>query len=243
MGGAKAAVIADISRDSAEKTRRMLENLGYEIVHFADDGARAVAKCISERACVLVIDQVMPALDGAAAAAKIRRMRLARYPAVIVSTYPGMAVRGISGMCGVCAAEKPLTENALARAVSETSVENRRMPLVMQDFLDKILDRLGVPAHVGRDYLTDAVFLAHEDRFLISELTGKLYPMVARRYGTTPAGVERAMRHAIEAAWSVGNIDEQYSIFKGTIDAAKGKPTCGGMIAQLSEMLRMEDER
>jgi len=241
MGGAKAAVIADISRDSAEKTRRMLMARGYKIAHIEDDGARAVEKCIAERADVLIIDQVIPSLDGAAAAARIRTMKLTRYPAVIIAVYPGMAVH--ADFTGVSCVEKPITEDALDSALSETAVEARTMPGGVRARLSEILDRLGVPVHAGREYLLDAAFLAREDRYLISHLTGGLYPMVARRNGASAAGVERAMRHVIEAAWTAGNIDEQYAIFKGTIDAAKGKPTCGGMIAQLSEMLRMEDER
>lgn len=240
MDGAAAAVIADISRESAENTRRILEAQGYKIAHIGDDGARAVEKCISERAHLLVIDQVIPSIDGASAAARIRGMRLMRYPAVIIARYPGMSVRG--DFPGVACVEKPVSQKALITAISETRVDARIMPEGMRRKLRGILDRLGVPVHPGRDYLMDAAFLAHEDMSLTSALTGKLYPMAARRSGINAAGVERAMRHVIEAAWTAGNIDEQYAVFKGTIDAAKGKPTCGGMIAQLAEMLRMEDE-
>ena len=86
-------------------------------------------------------------------------------------------------------------------------------------------------------------------RFLLSRmyfkslalsLSARLYPLVASRSGLDATAVERAMRHVIDKAWTQGNIEKQYEIFKGTIDAAKGKPTCGAMIARLSELVRME---
>lgn len=241
MLGAPAAVIADISPESAEHSSLLMEKRGYRIAYMGDDGARAVAKCISERASVIVIDAVIPSLDGAAAAARLRKMRLTRYPAVIIAAYPGLVVPVRPGMPGVYVADKPLTDESLDIAIAQTALEMRRMPEDIARSLSGILERLGVPAHPGREYLMDAAFLAHEDRALVSALTADLYPMVAKRAGTAPAAVERAMRHVIDAAWMGGSIDEQYAVFKGTIDAARGKPTCGGMIAQLSEMLRMED--
>lgn len=243
MLDAHAAVIADISPESAEYSRRLMENRGYRIAYMSDDGARAVAKCISERASLLLIDAVIPSLDGAAAAVRLRKMRLTRYPAVIIAAYPGLAVPVKPGMPGVCVVEKPLAAESLDAAIARTAPENRPMPGDIANRLSSILERLGVPIHPGRDYLMDAAFLAHEDRALASALTSELYPMVAKRAGTAPTVVERAMRHVIESAWMGGSIDEQYAVFKGTIDAARGKPTCGGMIAQLSEMLRMEDEQ
>ena len=66
------------------------------------------------------------------------------------------------------------------------------------------------------------------------------YPEVARQTGLSPAQVERALRHAIDAAWRNGAIEHQHRIFGDTIDARRGKPTCGEMIAQLAEELRWE---
>ena len=72
-------------------------------------------------------------------------------------------------------------------------------------------------------------------------LTTALYPLVGRRHGVSARKVEQSMRYAIELAWKRGRIDEQYRIFRGTIDAQRGKPTCGEMIAQLADILRMEE--
>ena len=60
-------------------------------------------------------------------------------------------------------------------------------------------------------------------------------------HGVSARKVEQSMRYAIELAWKRGRIDEQYRIVRGTIDAQRGKPTCGEMIAQLADILRMEE--
>ncbi len=118
---------------------------------------------------------------------------------------------------------------------------NRRLPEAFRKRRDELLDRLGVVGHEGRAYLETAVGYAWLDARLSRSLTTALYPLVGRRHGVSARKVEQSMRYAIELAWKRGRIDEQYSIFRGTIDAQRGKPTCGEMIAQLADILRMEE--
>lgn len=234
---AKIAVVADISPEQAGRTARTLENAGYS-VSIARDGAEALRKCLEDAPEALVADAVLPALDGAGLARRVRAARIPFRPGIVLTALPGF-LRPFAAP-GVRLIAKPFTDEALLDALAKTAVENRMPDAQMRGHIARMLDQLGVPEHPGREYLTDAVFLAGEDQTLIAALTGELYPMVARRGGVKPEAVERAMRHVIETAWSRGSIETQYEIFKGTIDAARGKPTCGGMIAQLSELLRME---
>lgn len=234
---AKTAVVADILPEQAGRTARILEEAGYS-VSMARDGAEALRKCVEDAPEALVTDAVLPVLDGAGLAKRVRAARIPFRPGVVLAALPGF-MRPLYAP-GVCSIAKPFTGEALLEALAKTAVEMRMPDAQMRERIARMLDQLGVPEHPGREYLTDAVFLAGEDQTLIAALTGELYPMVARRSGVKPEAVERAMRHVIETAWSRGSIETQYEIFKGTIDAARGKPTCGGMIAQLSELLHME---
>ena len=235
--GAKTAVVADISPEQAGRTARMLEKAGYSVA-IVRDGAEAFRQCLADAPRALVADAVLPVMDGAGLAKRVREARIPFRPGIVLAALPGFA-RPFSAP-GVCLLAKPFSEEALLGALAKTAVEMRVPDAQLRGHITRMLDRLGVPEHPGREYLIDAAFLACEDQTLISALTAELYPMVARRSGVKPEAVERAMRHAIETAWSRGSIDAQYEIFKGTIDAARGKPTCGGMIAQLSELMRME---
>ena len=116
----------------------------------------------------------------------------------------------------------------------------RRVPEKTAARLEQLLTRLGLPNREGRAFLNKAILCAWQDGRLLQALTKRLYPMVAECFGVDAKKVERDMRRTIEYAWKYGAIDEQYAIFGGTIDAQRGKPTCGEMIAQLADILRLE---
>jgi two-component system response regulator (stage 0 sporulation protein A) len=99
---------------------------------------------------------------------------------------------------------------------------------------------MGVPAHVkGYQYLRDAIILVINDVNLLGAVTKELYPMIAEKYNTTPSRVERAIRHAIELAWSRGNIELMNRFFGYTIDVERGKPTNSEFIAMVADRLRI----
>ncbi len=71
-------------------------------------------------------------------------------------------------------------------------------------------------------------------------ITKTLYPAIAEKFKTTPSRVERAIRHAIEVAWTRGNIDSISHLFGYTINIAKSKPTNSEFIAMVADKLRIE---
>lgn len=48
--------------------------------------------------------------------------------------------------------------------------------------------------------------MAVDDMDVLNAITKILYPTVAKKYQTTSSRVERAIRHAIEVAWSRGKL-------------------------------------
>lgn len=48
-----------------------------------------------------------------------------------------------------------------------------------------------------------------EDMDMLNSITKVLYPTIAKKFKTTSSRVERAIRHAIEVAWSRGRMDTQ----------------------------------
>jgi two-component system response regulator (stage 0 sporulation protein A) len=114
-------------------------------------------------------------------------------------------------------------------------------PSSMESRITQIMRDVGVPAHIkGYQYMRDAVLLVIEDLELISSVTKRLYPELARRYKTTPSRVERAIRHAIEVAWTRGQVDTIHDLFGYTINTKKGKPTNSEFIAMIADKLRLE---
>ena len=78
------------------------------------------------------------------------------------------------------------------------------------------------------------------DPTMISSITKILYPSIAKRFQTTPSRVERAIRHAIEVAWSRGRMETLDTLFGYTINTGKGKPTNSEFIALIADKIRLK---
>ena len=104
-----------------------------------------------------------------------------------------------------------------------------------------VIHEIGVPAHIkGYQYLRDAIILSVNDMEMLNSITKILYPTIAKRHQTTPSRVERAIRHAIEVAWSRGKMDTIDALFGYTVSTGKGKPTNSEFIALIADKIRLE---
>ncbi len=110
----------------------------------------------------------------------------------------------------------------------------------LEQDVTNMIHEIGVPAHIkGYQYLREAIMMSVEDPVMISSITKILYPTIAKRFQTTPSRVERAIRHAIEVAWSRGRMETLDALFGYTIDTGKGKPTNSEFIALIADKIRL----
>ena len=101
---------------------------------------------------------------------------------------------------------------------------------------------LGVPASLkGFNYLKTAMQYVYEEPDYIESITKRLYPEVARKYGTTASRVERAIRHAIERAYDNADIEDLQHMFGNAVSMHKGKPTNSEFISIIVERIKMEE--
>ena len=104
-----------------------------------------------------------------------------------------------------------------------------------------IIHEIGVPAHIkGYQYLRDSIMMSVNDMEMLNSITKLLYPTIAKMHQTTPSRVERAIRHAIEVAWSRGKMDTIDELFGYTVNGGKGKPTNSEFIALIADKVRLE---
>lgn len=107
-----------------------------------------------------------------------------------------------------------------------------------------MIHEIGVPAHIkGYQYLREAIMMSVEDVEMLGSITKVLYPTIAKKYQTTPSRVERAIRHAIEVAWSRGRMETLDALFGYTINTGKGKPTNSEFIALIADKIRLQYRR
>ena len=111
----------------------------------------------------------------------------------------------------------------------------------MEKDVTEMIHEIGVPAHIkGYQYLREAIMMSVEDNEMLSSITKVLYPSIAKKYQTTPSRVERAIRHAIEVAWSRGRMETLDALFGYTINTGKGKPTNSEFIALIADKIRLQ---
>lgn len=108
----------------------------------------------------------------------------------------------------------------------------------------EVIHEVGVPAHIkGYQYLREAICMSVVDVDLLNSVTKILYPTIAKKYQTTAGRVERAIRHAIEVAWTRGRLETIEELFGYTVNAGKGKPTNSEFIALIADKIRLENRK
>ena len=139
----------------------------------------------------------------------------------------------------------PSTKNAKDSTVKATE-KKEQAPEVIHDLEKDVTDmihEIGIPAHIkGYHYLRDAIIMAVDDMDVLNAITKVLYPTIAKMHQTTASRVERAIRHAIEVAWSRGKLDTLDELFGYTVSNGKGKPTNSEFIALIADTIRLENK-
>ena len=138
----------------------------------------------------------------------------------------------------------PASGTASAADFMPREEETADKPAVTHNLEKDVTDmihEIGVPAHIkGYQYLREAIMMSVEDIEMLNSITKILYPTIAKKYQTTPSRVDRAIRHAIEVAWSRGKMETLDSLFGYTINTGKGKPTNSEFIALIADKIRLQ---
>lgn len=114
-----------------------------------------------------------------------------------------------------------------------TAKENRSMSREKE-----ILNNLGIRCNLlGYNYILDALKMVQEKPDTLKNITKELYPELAKLYKTQPCNIERAIRHAIEHAWNMGNVELKNEIFGYTVNPEKGRPSNGEFLAAVAHYL------
>ena len=247
--------IVDDNREFCEILEEYLvEQEDLRLVGKAFNGNQALEMIQEKSPDVVVLDIIMPHLDGIGVLENLNKLDLKKRPKIIILTTLGqesMTQRSIE-LGADYYILKPFDLEVLGtriRQVIEGTAE-RQKNIVIQGSgkgsrnldveVTRIIHQMGVPAHIkGYQYLRDAILFVVEEVSLLGAVTKELYPMIADKYGTTPSRVERAIRHAIELAWDRGNVEMMTKFFGYTINVERGKPTNSEFIAMVADKLRM----
>lgn len=254
-------MVADDNRDFCNLlSDYMSTQEDMDLVAVANNGIDAIEKVIEHQPDVLILDIIMPHLDGLGVLERINSHKdFHTRPRVIVLTAFGQ--ESITQQALRLGADyfvlKPFNIDALARRIrafqleaapvmvaAETGIkyisqEEPRTDLEVE--ITNLLHELGVPAHIrGYQYLRYAITLVINDITILNSITKALYPEIAIKFDTTPNRVERAIRHAIETSWQRSELEVINRLFRYTVRNDRGKPTNSEFIALLGDKLRLK---
>lgn len=253
--------------DDNERMLRLLEDIvrsdqELEVVATAKDGEEACKMIKETEPDVVLLDIVMPKLDGLGVLDRIHEdASIKKCPSFIMITAIGnekiTETAFLSGAdyyimkpfdnAVVINRIKQVKRNLAVQKKSESRKVNpyekmeESAPRNLEADVTNIIHEIGVPAHIkGYQYLREAIMMSVDDIEMLNSITKILYPTIAKRYQTTPSRVERAIRHAIEVAWSRGKMDTIDELFGYTIHNGKGKPTNSEFIALIADKIRLD---
>lgn len=244
--------IADDNREFVGIVQEYLtQQVDFQLVGIAYNGEQILSIIEEKNPDVVILDIIMPHLDGIGVLERLNTLSVKR-PKVIMLTAFGQ--ESITQRVVELGADyyilKPFNMDVLASRIRQlaTTITAQR-PVVAQAIkarpvdveVTNIIREIGIPAHIkGYQYLRDAIMMIITEIDLLGAVTKVLYPMIAEKYATTPSRVERAIRHAIEVAWSRGNMDMINRLFGYTVKLEKGKPTNSEFMAMIADKLRLE---
>lgn len=250
--------LVDDNRDLIELMEDYFsEQKDMEVVGTAYNGKECLEQWDNVEPDVLILDIIMPHIDGLAVLKHLKSLELSNYPNIIMLTAFGQeeVMKNAVDLGASYFILKPFDLDNLANQIRQIhdpgmntlsirSKKNNKHTKIKRDLegdITNIIHEIGVPAHIkGYMYLRKAITMVYNDIDLLGSITKVLYPDIAKHFNTTASRVERAIRHAIEVAWSRGNIDAISSLFGYTVSVSKAKPTNSEFIAMVADRLRLE---
>lgn len=236
---------------------------GIEVVATAQDGLTALEYVKQYDIDIMLMDMIIPRLDGFGIMESLNTHDFKTIPEIIVISALGnedvirrsseygasyfmmkpldidMLNKRIQELCGNRVYKKQPTINQSASPIQRVP-QNRSL----DEKITSIFLVIGIPAHIkGYHFLREAIKMMYENPDIINSITKELYPGIAERFNTSASKVERAIRHAIEVAWTRGKIENINQIFGFNIYTKNDKPTNGEFIALVADKLIMEKER
>ena len=235
-----------------------------DVVGTARNGQEAYDVIRKKKPDVVLLDIIMPKLDGLSVMDKINKDdTMDKHPTFVVMSAVGQEAitedafslganyfimkpfdhESLLGRMKLLKSPRNSLENhskissMITKIPENHEISKNDLEIMVTEFIHEV----GVPAHIkGYQYLRDAIIMTVNDSQMLGAITKILYPEIAKKHKTTSSRVERAIRHAIEVAWSRGKVETIDEMFGYTINSGKGKPTNSEFIALISDKIRLQ---
>lgn len=262
---APSIVIADDNLAGAQALAKKLKEAGFNVLPLCVEGRQAIEMLHRYKVDAMIIEAVLPDLDGFEVVANICQCEKSIKPLLFFkSAINSVGIISYLNEAGVeyifnkptdyelfieqiragikrkrqreKACNAPI--NPAPEVQNEPQSFNERLHIVVTDLIRAI----GIPAHVkGYNFLRYGIeiFAINKSHKTNLALSKDIYPMIAEKFRTKPQNVERNIRNAIDIAWKRGDIESIFSLFGYTVSFERGKPTNQECIAMLADRALM----
>lgn len=194
---------------------------------------------------VVLMNPILPSLDGIGILKEMRDNNLKQKVIIYADYFNKDMIRMLADYNVSFYLLNSISMDVLAERIVDASKLNYQEYEFIDDNklekVSKLLHDLGMPSHIkGYQYIRDAIIMMQEDASYLGGITKNLYPEIAKKYGTTPSRVERAIRHAIEVSWTRGDYDLMDEIFGHSVDFDRAKPTNSEFLATISDRVHLD---
>lgn len=253
-------IVADDNRNFCRILQDYLQDQeNFYIVGVAHDGLMAWELIQDHEPDLVLVDLVMPSLDGLGVMERINSQKTMVRPKVIMQTafgqrsLPQQALEvGVDyfilkpfDLAILCRIVRRLTENLQPESEfqwgSSGSVKVNSLRELVNE-VTTLMHQIGVPAHLkGHQYIREAILMAVQDVSVLGTVNKDLYPVIAKKYNTAARRVERGIHNAIESAWERGKPDAIQQAFGHTINTRFEIPKNAEFIKILADIFRETD--
>lgn len=230
------------------------DNSNIEVKYEAYDGGDAVDIIEKNEKDIdmVLLDIIMPHKDGIYVLEELKNRNINKR-VIVETSYDSEDIVHMVGSLGASYfISKPYDLEDLEKRIN--LLKNMAIPDTgkivsfvdngLQTTITKMLHELGIPSHIkGYMYIREGITLLYEQPKYIGNITKELYPELARRYNTTTARIERAMRHAIEVGWIRSDWKMTEDLFGQSVDFDKTKPTNSEFLVTLADKLRLDNNK
>lgn len=252
-------LIADYDDDFRPVLEENLSTLDFlEIVDIVNSGEQLIKSALKYDVDIILTEYLLQGVDGIIAIKKFLEAKASHKETMIymLTAFASKEVTREAMSAGISHLMiKPVSIDYLierifeyAKSNNETkidipilTIEERlkimRLPMCDQIlfFLSKLHFRSGMK---GFEYIAAAAELLIRDRATFSMITKVLYPEISKKFSTTPASVERAIRNAIQCAWD-SNSRELHNMFPENL-MSNERPSNSQFLSTFSDRIRIE---
>lgn len=261
-------LIADWSSSYMDTLKVELEDRRFVEIERCDDGESAIALIDEFGPHIVVVDQEIKYCDGVAVLQYIAEQELEISVIFTTSCASEILFHKANMLASKFIIAKPTPVEVIADRIEdiyqiiefnkgedetddahlfndEYELEEDPLELIdeigLENNIGRILLGFGIRANLkGYKYLKAAILMTVMNPNVTNTMTKELYPMLAQKYHTASASVEKDMRHAIGLGWSSSHSKYKQAYFgRGVMQNTDWKkPSNGLFIDTVAEKIR-----